>query len=487
MSDRNSLLFSLNNLKPIQLFFSKVDKSQDGKYFQNILNSPNVVSVIFNAKEELLEYFLNNEKLNLTIEEFVNMCKQESFIRFLRSYHVDNILIFLNSIPATYSKERILQILSNTKLVNAIEKSNYEFLGKFFSKDGWGGDFKSVLDLLQISDFISMFETMTVANFDLLVNKWNSPKDLIDVLNKANTKEVDEITSLFKPREDVPGDILNSKVELSEVLKKVEPLDNENGVEKFKKVIDYLSASIFNRLNQINNSYTGRPKNNVKSAQNSLKVNKIQQRKLRQENLLGVAEEMKSRIEGGRKLVIYIRKGHGEMDDYKVSAMTYMLYKYIVLEKRSPIFTDIVITSYKQDIYPKTIHELGIPEDKYHFGRGRDFQNLGLGGNFIFFTHSNSKEQADIFSTPIISQSVIQNPQKYYQDENKFIPLQAFFDIHDVHSPQKYDEYSGKDRGRSLERLLKAMMWSVLCLENQMLREIKNEQTTKSKKSKVAA
>jgi hypothetical protein len=168
------------------------------------------------------------------------------------------------------------------------------------------------------------------------------------------------------------------------------------------------------------------------------------------------------------------------MDDYKVSAIAYLLYKYIVLEKRSPIFTDILITSYKEDIYPEALHKLGIPKKKYKFARGTEFRNFGLGGNFIFFTHSNTREQSDLFSVPIVSQSVIQNPNKFYAGRNAYIPLQAFFDTHDSSSPQKYEKFANKDRGRTLERLLKAVMWSVLCLENQMLRDLREADTETS-------
>ena len=141
---------------------------------------------------------------------------------------------------------------------------------------------------------------------------------------------------------------------------------------------------------------------------------------------------------------------------------------------RSPVFSNLTITSYTENIYPHYIHELGVDKEQYKYGKGEDFRKIIAddNSNTIFLTHSNLREVQDAGQIPIISQSVLQNPEKYYGTKGKdYIPLQIFMYKKDFSSPMNHRAFANKDRSISLERTLIAMMFSLLHLENRLLEQ----------------
>jgi hypothetical protein len=378
------------------------------------------------------------------------------------------------------------------------------------------------------SDYDTFRESLNYPGFLDMLTYWNS--ETISTLLKAagnrsknfksfsiflNDYKFNEFTKYFNTTEDLHGDNIYSDIQMNEALKKVKEKEesqeksflsdllksfsllSKNSVpEQFKKIIDLYTERIFDRLNIVSNIYSGRPSNNPNQKRNSTLANKIQIERLKiaadrstsetdKKFLFESIKLLETKKTEGRKLVLYVRKGHGEMDSLKFCAIAYMLNKYIVKEKRSPIFDDIQIVSYSEDFYPKQVHDLGIKKSKYLWKFGDKFKQLGLAGNMFFFNHSDASEQQLLQSVPIIPQSITSNPRKFIENDedpegktkhdykysllkSKYIPFQAFFDIRDDGNQAGYDKDS-KDRGRSVEKMLRAAMWSVLSLENLIL------------------
>lgn len=387
-------------------------------------------------------------------------------------------------------------------------------------KTNFARDYKQFRDNFNHPGFLDMItywnsETM----FHLIKAAGDQAKDYKSFSKFMAEYKFSEFTKYFHTTEDLHGDNLYTDMQMQDALKKIKSQEDtesrsffselfssvglfgkETVPEQFKKIINMYSKKIFERLDIASNIYSGRPKNNPNQKRNSTLANKIQLERLRKKLAQTKYESDKSKIADaikileakkteGRKLVLYVRKGHGNMDDLKFCAIAYMLNRYIVKEKRSPIFNDIQIVAYSDDFYPKQIHDLGIKKNKYVKRFGDKFKQMALAGNMFFFNHSDASEQQLLQSIPIIPQSIMSNPRKFIENEkeddedekkpktyldslskSKYIPFQAFFDIRDDGNQAGYNTET-KDRGRSIEKMLRASMWSVLSLENLLLQD----------------
>lgn len=444
----------------------------------------------------------------------------EKLLNYFKHVNRENLKIIIEELRWIKSLDQLKSFSSNYKAMKFLENANPEFVRYFI---GDSKEIDSLEKLIKIFDIDSPIAI--VMQWPFIVNikyffedlKWiDSLKELADLCIKENTGpsiifmlmktnidaitkikdffEIKSLRELIKICENLGlEDLYENDFFLEGVLTKIQIMkmlgvlrykydEFEVTPEVLKEATDTLMDKMLNRLERNESSVESlinyyRPKENPNTKSNAKKANKLQAKKLRAKKFKDLKPEDIESLEkkDGRDLVLYIRQGQTQISSTKTAMIVSAMHKYIEVEKRSPVFNKIVIVSVDEDEYPKEVHNMSVSKNAYIYKKGQSFINLGLGGNFVFFTHSNAKEQQDIDSTPIIGQGVIQNPDKYYSGENTFIPLQIFFGLESKNSPQLGKDFESKNRTFDIEKMLRAMMWSVLCLENQMLREIKAE------------
>lgn len=466
-----------SNIHNLRFLFDKF-KIKDKEDFEKLISTVNTRFAIEYINPNFLATIV--ESLNIkTIGEFIFLLNEDSTLDLLRYGNkklTQFLIVKLNITNVNDFKSMLLS--ANTRYI--LIEGNKDLISYLIDKLNIHNynDFNSLTQKGQ-NCHVLMFGHISSIRHDIESGNISDIAGFTSLCESYQQAKPHKMIKQFEPEEDVPGDtsrinkLIDSvtsqhKIKQPTWIDKIESLFKKDlDAENFKKIIDILSNDIFNRLNKSTNTYSGRPENNKHTTLYTTYLNEIQIDELRDKDLYAQAELLESKKHEGRTLILYFRAG---MDGVKFTALTYMLYKYIVLEKRSPVFSKLIITSYSKDKYPKKLHNLDIPQDLYKYGKRNDFRNLVLGGNMVYFTHSNSTESNKFASTPIISQAVRQNQDKF--KEGDYVELKAFFGTDDEMSPMKYSAFSEKDRGRDLKRLLGAMMWSVLTLENKLLGKI---------------
>ncbi len=430
--------------------------------------------------------------------------KYESIMREVfrnRSKHSENALLALaNKSPAAeYLIDTVKFIQSYRDLRKANESyslrtviatANPRMLRFVIEKVKWVTsleDFKSILNsprsflvTLLVNGNVRVLENLMKAHpneFESLETFEAFMRSRTGTLSAQNRNSVKEY---FDIKDDIPGGSVLIEDEMDRILKEEGISNGADAVTKFSAVLARIEKSLFSRMDRSEESKYSRPKDNPHTKQNAFKCNELQNARLQRfskTDVNGRVREVRNMSE--RNLVLYVRKNRGDMDSLRFCAIAHMLYQYVVVEKRSPVFTNVLIVSREKDVYPKQVHEIGIPTSVYKPVVGRLFEELGLGGNMMFFTHSYAADQQDMYSVPILGQSVLQNVTKYNPDM-PFVPLNSFYDIHDNSakygmpiSNHNYKEFESKDKGQSVKGACAWALKSVLDLENMMLADLK--------------
>lgn len=415
------------------------------------------------AKYENVAFFFHNcVKDDKSLKVFLNACRSIKSINFayvLTHAEIKNLEYFFKQItlPDGDAIDFIPKCL-NEEFAYILGGGHREVFNFFFKK------FNNVEAYIFEYRFFEneLFSKLRVANLDVIKRLYDeflaSPtyeakKDFYHFL--AFLKQLNTWSFI---KEDYFADMYSHKKELG-----------NNPKEKLTEII----GNIFSRLERDENldSKFYRPKHNPNTSKNAVIVNQSQDEKLVEDGI-----NMKTIPDNAsRTLVLYVRQQHGNLNSKKAAAYARLLYEYINVEKRSPVFTNFIIVNdwngFSVDLIP-TMRKYGVPIDElFRKVRGEEYIHLNIHGNVVYASHARAKDSEEFHSICITSQSVMQNEEKMPEGRGGFIPLHTSHDMLDTGSPQRLFDYSEKDRSGSVKRMLQAMMWSVLNLENRMLSE----------------
>ena len=404
---------------------------------------------------------------------------------------------------------KVVDFLKTKKINTKIYSENQEYLNENFPKAlndlFWSAtlessekiDLNNLLKLLEkckvdfLVDFLSVLDRLSINGKNISEEGFK----ILKLINLCNQKEIgriqEEIVSIivFFKKEKIPWDkiisILNKDCDADFFRAYIWPhilenkIDNLNKEEVKKKLnfIKYLKSQelflCFTKFGMYNLFYS-LEKNKVEAKKNNQDLLKFSTEKI-QNKIFNILEkldtknkfsriEKKEKLVNGRTLILSFSPKYNEILPSVFCSVLYMFYNYIS-QNRSPIFNKIILTSNKENNYPKKyiLDVLKLPKEIYQFTEDKEKYDTIFKNSNIFFFNPCDIEKVKRFGISIVSQGLFRNNNV----ASRFISNKDYLLFDLSFNDKNINEKS------FLEKILFEVMKNLLKLEEFLLKEKK--------------
>ncbi len=435
-----NILVSSIGTKVLKLFIDDEKWVKDKEELKKVFEK-NDISELINDADEKRDLVKISKKLISTKEDFFKIFTNKDLVSFMRkNFNKVDLLVRRNFINTREDLDKFFLIYNQKSEVKKIFDLPYNNFFNFLNS----GKVTKIQDIEKNDLYPDLYNTVRIV--------YKNPEEYV---------HKNPLLKVFPTYTEHKGELDLLNIQLENELKLHSNLLDKSYIEQFKALTKIFAGNKWAELPIYPDA---------KRLKNIEKINKKQSLETGDYELLNSQK---------RAMILYVRQGRGEMDSFRFCMMAKTLFDYVNSGK-SKVFNDFIIAPLPNKIYPKGIHDLGIPRKKVVFASGKEFVDLGKQGNLIIFTHSDAKEFIKQGSLPLVSAGVYRNPKKLgtpeYKEEKDYTNLPLMFDFSDVY----VSKYSSKEKFReelensaNLEEMMNVLFTSVQKWEKDILNRAK--------------